>query len=102
MVTFCGWWAGGRETAMGRARELSMGQRKRSARGANTGAYAKLRALTAAPAGDVDVAAFRAALETVGAQRERMTFAEGAVYAEACARFTEITGEEYGPRIGTY
>lgn len=85
---------------MGLARDLTMGTRKRSTHGANTGDYAALRRLT--KAAHPDPATFRTILERVGGSRERMRFAEGAVYAEACQRYRELTGEDYGPRIGTY
>lgn len=85
---------------MGLARDLTMGTRKRSKHGANTGDYAALRRLTRAA--NPDLATFRAVLERVGGQRERMRFAEGAVYAEACERYRELSGEDYGPRIGIY
>lgn len=77
-----------------------MGTRKRSSHGANTGDYAALRRLTAAQAPDLTM--FRTVLERVGGQRERMRFAEGAVYAQACERYRALSGEEFGPRIGIY
>jgi hypothetical protein len=77
-----------------------MGSRRRSTAGANSGDYAALRRLTAAQAPDLTV--FRAVLERVGGTRARMRFAEGVVYAQACQRYRELSGEDYGPRIGTY
>lgn len=85
---------------MGLARDLTMGTRKRTPRPGHSPDYAALKRLTAAAA--PDLATFRATLERVGSSPERMRFAEGVTYAQACQRYRELTGEDYGPRIGTY
>lgn len=78
-----------------------MGQpRRRAPRPGTTPDYAALKRLTACA--DPDLTAFRAILERVGAQRERMRYAEGVIYAKACERYSELSGEQFGPRIGTY
>jgi hypothetical protein len=85
---------------MGLARELSMGKRRPNAHTGRTGDYALLRRLTTAQ--DPDLAIFRTVLERVGGQRDRMRFAEGVVYAEACERYRALSGQEFGPTIGRY
>jgi len=77
-----------------------MGTRRPNPHRGNTGDYAELRRLTRAASPDLTV--FRAVLERVGGTRERMRFAEGVVYAEACQSYRELSGEDFGPRIGTY
>jgi hypothetical protein len=77
-----------------------MGKRRPNAHTGTTGDYAALRRLAAAPAPDLTV--FRTVLERVGGSRERMRFAEGLVYTAACQRYRELSGEDYGPRVGTY
>lgn len=84
---------------MGRARELTMGTRRRSTIAANPD-YAALRRLTQAP--EPDVTLMRTILDRVGSNPARMRFKEGVIYAEACRRYRELTGEDYGPVIGTY
>jgi hypothetical protein len=87
--------------SMGLARDLTMGQKRpRAPRAGSTPEYTALKRFTAMPEPDLTV--FRAALERVGGQRTRMRFAEGVIYAEACARYRELSGEDYGPVIGTY
>jgi hypothetical protein len=86
---------------MGLARELSMGPRRpRTNRIAADPDYAALRRLTRAA--QPDVAQLRTILERVGAKPERMRFKEGAIYIEACQRYQQLTGEAYGPILGTY
>ncbi|MFG3287276.1 hypothetical protein ACGF3G_00430 [Streptomyces sp. NPDC048179] len=86
---------------MGRARELTMGTRRPSRNGiAANPDYAALRRMTAADAPDLDT--FRTVLDRVGGSPARMRFKEGAIYIEACKRYRELTGEDYGPRLGTY
>ncbi|MHB9861961.1 hypothetical protein [Streptomyces sp. YIM S03343] len=86
---------------MGLARELTMGTRR--PRGNAIAAhpdYAALRRLTRARNPDLDT--FRTILDRVGASPARMRFKEGAIYVEACQRYRALTGEDYGPRLGTY
>lgn len=80
---------------MGRARELTMGPKRprRSVPG-----LAALRRFTDADA--PDVAAFRARLDEVGTG-PGLRPGEALVYARACARYRELTGEAYGPTIAT-
>lgn len=85
---------------MGLARDLSMGKRRQNPHSANTGAYAKLRRLMNNPA--PDLARFKAVLEEIGGQRERMRLAEGMLYTEGCKRYAELSGEQFGPTQGTY
>lgn len=86
---------------MGLARDLSMGPaRPRGAGIARTGDWARLRRLTATAA--PDVREFRAVLDRVAALPGRRRYAEGVVYLNACARYRALTGEDYGPRWGTY
>lgn len=85
---------------MGLARDLSMGPRRRRPAIATTGDYAIVRRALAAP--EPDAAALRAALDRIAASPHRLRPAEGRVYLDGCARYREITGEEYGPRRGTY
>lgn len=84
---------------MGLARDLTMGPKRRTARPGSTPDYAALKRLTTAPA--PDLAAFRALLDRVGSGG-RMRYAEGLIYTAACARYSELTGEQYGPAIGTW
>jgi hypothetical protein len=44
----------------------------------------------------------RTILDRVGASPARLRFKEGAIYIEACNRYRALTGEDYGPRLGTY
>jgi hypothetical protein len=88
-----------RENDMGRARDLTMGTRRRSTIAANPD-YAALRRMTRAEAPDTDL--MRTVLERVGSNPARMRFKEGAIYIEACKRYQELTGEQYGPVLGTY
>ena len=83
---------------MGRARDLTMGTRRSSTIAANPD-YTALRRMTRAE--NPDVARMRAILDRVGASPARMRFKEGAIYIEACKRYRELTGEDYGPRLGT-
>jgi hypothetical protein len=86
---------------MGLARELTMGTRR--PRGGGIAAnpdYAALRRLTRATTPDIET--MRTILDRVGASPARMRFKEGAIYIEACNRYRELTGEDYGPRLGTY
>ncbi|GAA2732274.1 hypothetical protein [Streptomyces nogalater] len=85
---------------MGRARELTMGRRPRRNGIAANPDYAALARMTKAAA--PDVVRFRTILDRVGASPARMRFKEGVIYLEACARYRQLTGEDYGPRIGTY
>lgn len=90
-----------RENDMGRARELTMGTRRPRGNGiAAHPDYAVLRRLTRAAAPDTTV--MRTVLDRVGSNPARMRFKEGAIYIEACKRYRELTGEEYGPVLGTY
>lgn len=85
---------------MGRARELSMGP-KRPRTGSTTDPdFATLKRLTQAQRPDLDT--FRAVLDRVGARAERPLFGQGVIYIEACQRYTALTGEQYGPVLGTY
>lgn len=85
---------------MGRARELSMGPRKPRSRVGNEGDFARLRRLTAAE--NPDVEQFKEVLDRVSAQTTRFRQAEGMVFNRACARYTELTGEQYGSPTGMY
>jgi hypothetical protein len=87
---------------MGRARELTMGTRRprRNNGIAANPDYAALTRMTKAAAPDLDT--FRTVLDRVGASPARMRFKEGVIYLEACARYRELTGEDYGPRLGAY
>ncbi|MFE5037181.1 hypothetical protein [Streptomyces sp. NPDC056683] len=86
---------------MGRARELTMGTRRPRRNGiAANPDYAALTRMTKAQAPDVTT--FRTVLDRVGASAARLRFKEGVIYLEACARYRELTGEDYGPRLGTY
>jgi hypothetical protein len=86
---------------MGRARELTMGTRRPRRNGiAANPDYAALQRMTKAQAPDVET--FRTVLDRVGTNPARMRFKEGVIYIEACKRFRELTGEDYGPRLGTY
>lgn len=81
---------------MGLARELSMGpKRPRKPKPGQSPEFAALKRFTAAAAPDLE--AFRAALEAVGTRPARLLYAEGMIYAAACARYTALTGEQYGP-----
>lgn len=82
---------------MGRARELTTGSRRRSTIAANPD-YTALRRMTQAE--NPDPTQMRTVLDRVGASPTRMRFKEGAIYIEACKRYREITGEDYGPRLG--
>jgi hypothetical protein len=82
---------------MGRARELTMGTRRRSTIATNPD-YAALRRMTQAE--NPDVREMRVVLDRVGSSPVRMRFKEGAIYIEACKRYREITGEDYGPELG--
>ena len=84
---------------MGLARDLTMGNRKRTPRPGQSPDYAALKRLTTAATPDLGT--FRALLDRVGAGG-RMRYAEGLVYTAACQRYRELTGEDYGPRVGTY
>jgi hypothetical protein len=86
---------------MGLARELTMGTRR--PRGGGIAAnpdYAALRRLTRAANPDVET--MRTILDRVGASPARMRFKEGAIYIEACQRYRALTGQDYGPVLGTY
>ena len=83
---------------MGRARELTMGTRRTTTIAANPD-YAALRRMTQAE--NPDVREMRVVLDRVGSNPARMRFKEGAIYIEACKRYREITGEDYGPKLGT-
>lgn len=86
---------------MGRARELTMGTRRPRANAiAANPDYAALRRLTRAASPDTDL--MRTILDRVGSNPARMRFKEGAIYIEACKRYRELTGEQYGPVLGTY
>ncbi|MET7713675.1 hypothetical protein [Streptomyces sp. NPDC005407] len=86
---------------MGRARELSMGPRRPRRNGiAANPDYAALRRLTRAASPDTDL--MRTILDRVGSNPARMRFQEGAIYIEACSRYSELTGTQYGPVQGTY
>jgi hypothetical protein len=86
---------------MGRARELTMGPRRPRRNGiAANPDYAALRRMTRAQAPDTDL--MRTILDRVGSSPTRMRFKEGVIYLEACKRYRELTGEDYGPRLGTY
>jgi hypothetical protein len=86
---------------MGLARELTMGTRRPRQNGiAANPDYAALRRLTRAQAPDLET--FRTILDRVGSSPARMRFKEGAIYIEACQRYRALTGEEYGPALGTY
>jgi hypothetical protein len=86
---------------MGLARELSMGPRRtRTNRIAADPDFAALRRLT--QAAKPDTTQMRTILDRVGANPARMRFKEGAIYIEACKRYRELTGEQYGPVLGTY
>jgi hypothetical protein len=60
--------------------------------------FTALRRMTRAAS--PDPVSMRAILDRVGARPERMRFKEGAIYIEACQRYREISGEDYGPRLG--
>lgn len=83
---------------MGRARELTMGTRRKNTIAADPD-FAALRRMTRAEHPDVE--RMRETLDRVGARTARMRFKEGAIYVEACQRYREITGEDYGPKLGT-
>lgn len=85
---------------VGLARELTTGSCRRSNRIAAHPDYAALRRLTQSANPDPEM--FRVILDRVGASPGRMRFKEGAIYIEACKRYRELTGEEYGPVLGTY
>ncbi|NUR01355.1 MAG: hypothetical protein HOY79_33965 [Streptomyces sp.] len=86
---------------MGLARELTMGKGRPRRNGiAANPDYAALRHLTRADNPDTDL--MRTILDRVGANPARMRFKEGAIYIEACQRYRGLTGEDYGPRLGTY
>jgi hypothetical protein len=85
---------------MGLARDLSMGPRRRRPRIATTGDYAIVRRALADP--EPDPAALRDALERIAASPHRLRPAEGRVYLDGCARYRDVTGEDYGPRRGEY
>lgn len=87
---------------MGRARELTMGTARRWGRNgiAASPDYTALVRLTKAGAPNLDT--FRTVLDRVGASPARMRFKEGVIYIEACQRYRELTGENYGPLLGTY
>ena len=86
---------------MSRARDLTLGPRRgRSAQPGSGPDWTLLRRLTAAERPDLDT--FRAVLDRLGAQAARPRFAEGAAYIAGCARYTALTGEQYGPVPGTY
>jgi len=70
---------------MGLARDLSMGPARKR--------------LTAADGPDLET--FRAVLDRVG-NGGRMRYAEGLIYTAACARYSALSGEQYGPTVGTY
>lgn len=82
---------------MGRARDLTMGARRRSTIAAHPD-FTLLRRM--AQAQNPDMERMREVLDRVGARPERMRFKEGAIYIEACKRYRELTGEDYGPRLG--
>jgi len=85
---------------MGLARDLSMGPaRKRAPRPGSAPDYAALKRLTAADGPDLET--FRAVLDRVG-NGGRMRYAEGLIYTAACARYSALSGEQYGPTVGTY
>lgn len=86
---------------MGLARDLTMGPRRpRSNAIAANPDYAALRRLTRAASPDLEV--MRTILDRVGSNPARMRFKEGAIYIEACKRYRELSGEDYGPRLGIY
>lgn len=84
---------------MGLARELSMGPRRPRRNGiAANPDYAALQRLTNAAAPDTGL--MRTILDRVGSSPARMRFKEGVIYIEACRRYRDLTGEEYGPTLG--
>ncbi|KAB7850134.1 hypothetical protein [Streptomyces mobaraensis] len=86
---------------MGLARELTMGSRRgRNNRIAAHPDFAALRRFTQAE--NPDLGNFRAILDRVGASPNRLRFKEGVIYIEACKRYRELAGEQYGPALGTY
>jgi hypothetical protein len=85
---------------MGRARDLSMGERPRRPRLASGGPYAVVRRQLAAATPDPVV--LRAALDAIAAQPHRLRYTEGQVYLSGCELYRLLTGEAYGPRRGTY
>lgn len=85
---------------MGRARELTMGPRRKRTRIGNEGDYAVLRRLTAAQ--QPDLVKFREVLDRVAASTARKRYAEGLAWTAACTRYSQLTGEPYGPQQGTY
>ena len=90
----------GEASGMGLARELTMGPKRKGAqRPGSAPDYAALKRLTTAPVPDLET--FRALLDRVG-NGGRMRYAEGLIYTVACARYSALSGEQYGPTVGTY
>lgn len=86
---------------MGLARDLTMGPpRPRKARIGTTGPYAVVRRLVTAA--KPDPAKLKAALDAIAASPNRLRYAEGEVYLAGCERYRALTGDDYGPRRGTY
>lgn len=85
---------------MGLARELTMGPRKKRTRIASGGDWAVLRRMTAMDNPNTET--FRTVLDRVAALPDRRRYAEAMVFIHACARYRELSGEDYGPELGTY
>lgn len=86
---------------MGLARDLTMGTRtRRRSAIATSPDYTALKRMLDAEHPNVDT--LRAVLDRIGAQPERPRFKEGALYIAGCERLRELTGQPYGPVLGTY
>jgi hypothetical protein len=85
---------------MGRARDLTMGSRTRKPRIASTGDYAVVRRILASST--PDTAKLRAALDRIAASPHRLRFDEAVVRLKGCELLRHLTGEDYGPKWGTY
>jgi hypothetical protein len=87
---------------MGLARDLTMGpgggRRRRSPQPASAPVYRTVRRLVGTPDLSAEqIAELKAAIEEIGSTQGRLRPAEGRLYAAACTRYREATGETIGP-----
>lgn len=86
---------------MGRARDLTMGKRRQSARPSWVqGQWGRLRTVMAQP--EPDAAELRVLLDTLGAVPGRRRYAEGAALLDGWELYRKLTGTTEGPQRGTY
>jgi hypothetical protein len=86
---------------MGRARDLTMGTRRRGEVPGHTGGYAELRRMLAARH-NPDPAALYALLSRLQADPARKRYAEGELLLDGWERYRELSGTDVGPKRGSF